>query len=64
MPRHPAAFKQSDVVRAVKSAEAAGIKVESVEIVTQDGTTIRVLGKRDAAADAAKAQPENLRDLV
>jgi hypothetical protein len=43
-------FKQADVVRAVKSAKAAGMKVETVEIVTEDGTTIRVLGKRDEAA--------------
>ena len=41
-------FKQADVVRAVKSAKAAGMKVETIEVVTADGTTIRVCGKREA----------------
>jgi hypothetical protein len=35
-------------VRAVKSARAAGVKVEIVEVITPDGTTIRVCGQRDA----------------
>ena len=43
------AFKQRDVVRAMRSAEAAGFAVGGVEVVTRDGTTIRVLAK-----DAAK----------
>ena len=37
-------FKQADVVRAVKSAQAAGLTVHVVEVVTPDGVTIRVSG--------------------
>ena len=37
-------FKEADVRRAIKSAEAAGVKVETVEIVLPNGTTIRVSG--------------------
>jgi hypothetical protein len=44
--QHP--FKQRDVVRAMRSAEAAGLTIGGVEVVTKDGTIIRVLGK-DAA---------------
>ena len=38
-------FKQKDVVRAVRSAGAAGLAVSGVEVITKDGVTIRVLAK-------------------
>jgi hypothetical protein len=38
-------FKQRDVTRAVRSAQAAGLAIGGVEVVTKDGTTIRVLSK-------------------
>jgi len=38
-------FKLSDVVRAMRSAEAGGLAIGGLEVVTKDGTTIRVLGK-------------------
>jgi hypothetical protein len=41
-------FKQSDVTRAVRSARAAGLSVGGVEVVTKDGTTIRILSKDTA----------------
>jgi hypothetical protein len=41
-------FKQRDVTRAVRSAEAAGLAIGSVEVVTKDGVTIRVLAKNEA----------------
>jgi hypothetical protein len=41
-------FKQRDVTRAVRSARAAGLAVGGVEVVTKDGTTIRILSKDTA----------------
>jgi hypothetical protein len=43
-------FKQCDVERAVKAAKAVGLVVSVVEVVTKDGTTIRICGQRDPAA--------------
>lgn len=43
--RRTAKFKQADVERAIRSARAAGVKVETVEIVV-DGVTIRLSGER------------------
>ena len=40
--------KQRDVTRAVRSARAAGLAVGGVEVVTKDGTTIRILSKDTA----------------
>jgi hypothetical protein len=40
-------FKQADVERAIRSARASGIKVETLEIITPDGTTIRVSGEKN-----------------
>ena len=42
-------FKQKDVVRAMKSAEKGGLAIGRVEVVTKDGTTIRVFGKETAS---------------
>jgi hypothetical protein len=39
-------FKQADVERAIKSAKATGLKVETVEVVTPGGTIIRVSGEK------------------
>lgn len=41
MTRRPSTFKQADVARAVKAAQAAGLPIRTVE-VTPDGT-IRVI---------------------
>ena len=41
-------FKQRDVTRAVRSARAAGLAIGGVEVVTKDGTTIRILSKDTA----------------
>jgi hypothetical protein len=43
-------FKQADVERAVRAAKAVGLVPHVVEVVTPDGTTIRICGQRDAAA--------------
>jgi len=43
---HP--FKRRDVERAMKSARAEGMDIGAVEVVTRDGTRIRVLGKNPA----------------
>jgi hypothetical protein len=45
-------FRQRDVVRAIRSAEAGGLAIGGVEVVTRDGTTIRILSK-GAAEHAA-----------
>jgi hypothetical protein len=55
-------FKQRDVMRTIRSAEAAGLAVAAVEIVTKDGVTIRVVGKR--AKDAPAESPPNPWDQV
>jgi hypothetical protein len=44
MSRAPYLFKQKDVVRAMRSAEKGGLVIGHVEVVTKDGTTIRVFG--------------------
>ena len=44
-------FKQRDVTRAVRSARAAGLSIGGLEVVTKDGTTIRVLGKNGEEAE-------------
>jgi len=41
-------FKKHDVVRAMRSAEKGGMDIGHVEVVTKDGTTIRVFGKTPA----------------
>jgi len=41
-------FKQRDVTRAVRSARAAGLSIGGLEVVTKDGTTIRILPKNTA----------------
>jgi hypothetical protein len=46
MARRGGSFKQADVERAIRSAKGAGIEVAVVEVVTADGVTIRVSGKR------------------
>jgi hypothetical protein len=45
MARRASSFKRRDVERAIRSARAAGIEVAMIEVITADGTTIRVLGK-------------------
>ena len=41
-------FRQRDVTRAVRSAQAAGVAIGGLEVVTKDGTTIRILSKDTA----------------
>ena len=41
-------FKQRDVTRVVRSTRAAGLPIGGVEVVTKDGTTIRILPKNTA----------------
>jgi hypothetical protein len=41
-------FKQRDVTRVMKSAEAAGLAIAGVEVITKDGVTIRILSKDTA----------------
>ena len=41
-------FKQRDVTRAARGAQAAGVAIGGLEVVTKDGTTIRILS-RDTA---------------
>jgi hypothetical protein len=36
-------FRLTDVIRAIRSAKAGGLAIGGVEVVTKDGTTIRVL---------------------
>jgi len=50
--RRPSTFRQTDVARAVKAAQTAGLTVGTVE-VTSDGT-IRVI-----AASASELTPAN-----
>lgn len=44
-------FKQRDITRAVRSAQAAGLAVGGIEVVTKDGTIIRILGESEQATD-------------
>jgi hypothetical protein len=47
-------FKFKDVVRAMRSAKAGGMEsIDAVEVVTKDGTTIRVFGKAGERSAAA-----------
>ena len=41
-------FKQRDVTRVVRSARAAGLPIGRLEVVTKDGTIIRILPKNTA----------------
>ena len=50
-------FKQCDVERAVRAAKAVGLVVSVVEVVTPDGTTIRICGKRDPATQSLGRGP-------
>jgi hypothetical protein len=56
-------FKQRDVTRAVRSARAAGLAVGGIEVVTKDGTTIRILAK-DAKSDQPTDTPEGILDQL
>jgi len=58
-------FKQKDVVRAMRSAKAGGLAtIGHVEIVTKDGTTIRVFGEGSAAAQQTNPCDEVLTDAA
>ena len=49
--RGPLPFKQKDVVRTMRSAKKGGLDIGHVEVVTKDGTTIRVFGRGEATQD-------------
>ena len=51
MARGPLTFRQRDLVRALKSARAAGLEVSKVEI-DKDGKIVVIIGKSDAPPDA------------
>jgi hypothetical protein len=48
MPRSPCTFRQSELTRALKGAQAAGIEINRIEI-DQDGRIIMLLGTPTAA---------------
>ena len=52
-------FKQADVQRAVRAAKAVGLTVHVVEIVTPDGTTIRVSGEKKCGDEASTESTES-----
>jgi hypothetical protein len=51
-------FKHKDVLRAAKSAKAAGLAIGGIEVVTKDGVTIRILAKTEAGQSTDT--PENI----
>jgi len=53
MPRRPAPFKQTDVTRALKAAQAAGLKPSRVEIDSAG----RIVVGFDGAAPAEPSNP-------
>ena len=56
-------FKQRDVTRAVRSARAAGLAIGGVEVVTKEGTTIRILAK-STETDRPTDTPEDVLDQL
>jgi hypothetical protein len=48
------AFRGRDVSRTIKFAKLGGIDIGTVEVVTKDGTTIRVVGKGTEAPKAGE----------
>jgi hypothetical protein len=52
MPRQPRTFRQSDIAKAVKGAEAAGLNVIRVE-VGKDGKIVVVAGNPEIAQHGA-----------
>ena len=63
IPRSRNFFKQRDVTRAVRSARAAELDIGGVEVVTKEGTTIRILAK-NAETDRPTDTPEDLLDQL
>lgn len=53
MARRPVAFRQRDLVRALKGVKAAGDEVAQIEIDKQ-GKIVLVIGKPDVSLDANK----------
>jgi len=51
-------FKQADVKRAVSAARAAGITDPRIEIVTPNGTVIRVTGEQNAPSKSSAENAE------
>ena len=56
-------FKKRDVTRAVRSARAAGLAIGGVEVVTKEGTTIRILAK-SSETDRPTDTPEDVLDQL
>jgi hypothetical protein len=62
MSRTPSAFRQQDVTRALRAADAAGLTVYGYEVDAQTGT-IKVKTNRaseNAAASAAEQPADNI----
>jgi hypothetical protein len=63
MSRRPCAFRQRDIVRAVRGAEAAGVKIARVDIEPNTGTISIVpasISTNDSELDRwLKEQPQN-----
>jgi hypothetical protein len=57
--RRPSAFKKSDLTRAVKAVQSAGLNIARVEIA-KDGAIIVVPGKPDQAHDGKGEQKNDL----
>ena len=51
------------MTRAVRSARAAGLAIGGVEVVTKEGTTIRILAK-SAETDRPTDTPEDVLDQL
>jgi hypothetical protein len=62
MPRRPSAFRQSDVERAIRAAQAAGIIVTRIE-VTHDGKIV-LYGDPGGASIPSKPDEPNEWDAV
>ncbi len=64
MGRGRCAFKQSDLVRAVKAVRKAGVEVTRIEIDRQGNIAIET-GPADAARNGTTREtPEDLRELI
>ena len=62
--RGPNNFRKNDVIRAIKSAEDAGVSVAGVEITCKDGTVIRVFGPDPDTSGTTNSWDEVLKDAA
>jgi hypothetical protein len=57
--RRPSTFKRSDLIRAAKAIQAAGLEVDRVD-VNRDGLTLRIHKPSDARAPAESNEWDQL----